>query len=264
MFYIFHVDDRSLIQFQTLLAGFGCNQRESAIYLQSLQAGPATVQELAQVLGYNRVTVHSAVEQLLKKGFLFETRKGKRRLIAAEPPKGLKRICQRRERELQLLKSELDDAAALLDSLPAAAARPAIKFYEGVDGLKRMLEETLAAKGEILVFSYVEILAKLLPAGYLEDYFKRRAKRRISTRLIFPPCPFASRVNAKSVEYRIQVRLLAPNMKWRSGIFAWNDIVALLSYTQSRATCTIIENSDIAHFYRTVVFELAWSQASPA
>ena len=70
----------------TQLLQLGLTNRESALYIQSLQAGPSTVQELASQLEENRVTIHSAAQQLLKKGLLFETRKGKKRFIVAEDP----------------------------------------------------------------------------------------------------------------------------------------------------------------------------------
>jgi len=53
-------------------------------------------------------------------------------------------------------------------------------------------------------------------------------------------------------------------MQWQSGIFSWNDSIAIMSYTKQKITCTIIENRDIAHFYRTIIFELCWREASPS
>jgi len=158
----------------------------------------------------------------------------------------------------------LDHVVKLLNSVQVSdRSVPTVKFYEEVDGFKKMLEESLTARGEVLVFTYVDVFSEILDPDYLENYFKRRAAKGIHTRLIFPPCDFAERVNKKAKQYKIQVRLLPPELKWASGFFSWNDSVALMSYTEGRFTCTIIENKDITYFVRKVMFDLIWKQAKP-
>ena len=244
------------------LEGFGCTTKEAAIYLQCFELGQCSVQEIAKRLRINRVTVHSAAERLIEKGLLVESRKGKRRVLVAEPPSVFQRILQRDENEVQARRGKLTDLVSLLEAFPRSGGSiPTVRFLEGPEGFKKMLEETLTARGECLVFTYVDLFAKLLDPLYLEDYFRRRAGKGINTRLIFPPCPFAEKVAAKAAEYRIKVRLMPPEIKWRAGIFSWNNSLALQSFTQGQITCTIIENDDLAHFYRTILFELSWQQA---
>lgn len=244
------------------LQEFGVNEREAAIYLHCLSAGPQSVQEISKTLEYNRITVHSAVEQLLSKGLVAETRKGKRRQIVAEPPSIFGRLLQQRENELRVLQGHLGDLTELLSFVPRKMeAVPSVRFLEGVDGFRRMLEETLTARDEVLVFTYVDLFSKLLGAKYLEDYFARRSAKGIRTRLIFPPCPFAERVGKRAEEYKIKIRLLPPEFKWKAGIFSWNNCLSLKSFTHGQITCTIVENEDLSYFYRNVLFELAWRQA---
>ncbi len=253
-----------IVRITSLLKQFGCNQREIEIYVHSLKIGPSTVQEIAQQIKCNRVTAHSAIDQLIKKGLFYETRKGKRRLVVADNPESLHHLLQKKENELKLIKTNLDYVSQLLSRVQSPDAnRPTVKFYEGVDGFKKMLEETLDAKSGILVFTYVDLFSKLVGADYLENYFKRRAVKNIYTKIIFPPCSFANRVNEKSKEYKIEVRLLPQGLEWKAGIFSWNNWIALKSFTEGKITCTLIENADIAFFYRNVLFPLCWEQAKP-
>lgn len=245
-----------------ILKQFDCNSRETQIYMHSLAVGQVSVQQLAKQLNQNRVTVHGAVDQLIEKGLLFETRKGKRRLIAAEEPKVLYRLWQQKQAELELTKTNLDYVTKMLSSLQRPdGSVPTVKLYEGVDGLKKMLEETLNAKGEVLVFTYVDLFSKLLSPSYLEKYYARRAEKNIHTRLIFPLAEFGKKVNAKAKQYKMQIRFLPPGITWKSGIFSWNNVIAIQSFTEGKVTCTVIENEDIAQFYRGVIYELCWKQA---
>lgn len=249
---------------EAALQQFGLNSRDAEIYLHSLQVGPASVQRLAHDLGQNRVTVHSAVEKLIELGFLFESRRGKRRLVVAESPDMLHRLVQKRKSELDMLADSAKQISKLLSSVrKTGQSVPTVKFYEGVEGLKKMLEETLSAEGEVLVFTYVDIFSQLLSPHYLESYYIRRAKKGIRARLIFPLGDFGRRVHKRAEEFKMKIRFLSPDIQWRSGIFCWNDIVAIQSFTEGRVTCTIIENEDIAFFFRKVIYELCWEQALP-
>ncbi|MDD5026730.1 MAG: helix-turn-helix domain-containing protein [Candidatus Peribacteraceae bacterium] len=244
-----------------LLCHFGCNEREAKIYMQCLSMDPSSVQEIARRTGANRFTVHSAVEQLIGKGLLYETRRGKRRLIVAEDPHLLLRLLEHKHAEVVALSRNVEYAVKLLQStLPAETSRPSVRFYEGAEGYKRMLIETLSARGEVLVFSYVPLLAFIVGPDHLETYFRKRGRKGIATRLIFPRCAFADRVLKRAKEYHITIRYLPEGTAWQSGIFCWNDCVALLSYTQNRLNCTVIENKDIADFYKKIIFELCWKQ----
>lgn len=253
-----------ILLIEAQLKHFSCTTREADIYIHCLTIGPASVQEIARSLKQNRVTVHSAIEQLIEKGLVYETRKKKRRLIVAESPAVLYSILQRKENELHTLKTSLAYVTDLLSTIQSKdSSIPTVQFYEGIDGFKRMLELTLAARGEVLVFTYVELFAKLIGADYLEHYYARRAKRRIHTRLIFPTCPFAKRINKIAHNYNMKIRVLPKELHWRSGIFSWNESIAIQSFTEGKLTCTVIENKDIAYFYRQIIFELLWQQAKP-
>lgn len=251
-----------LQRIRALFHNFGCTETETNIYLSLLQNGACSVQQIATSLKMNRITVHSAVEKLLAEGILYETRKGKRRLIGPEEPTVLYQLLQKQENDLAILKTNVDHIAKLLAKIQQThTGIPTVKLYEGVDGLKKMLEETLGAKGEVLVFTFVDLFSKLLTPQYLENYYVRRAKKGIDTRLIFPRGEFGKNILPKASQYNMHIRFLPAGATWKSGIFAWNDTIAIQSFTEGKITCTIIENEDIAYFYRQIVFGLCWEHA---
>ena len=246
------------------LSLYNCTEREVEIYLQALKSGPSSVQQLARQLGQNRVTVHSAAAQLARKGLLYETRSGKRRLLAAEEPDALFRLLRIKENELENAKANLGYAVGLLRRVQSpSGSRPDVQFYEGTEGFKRMLELTLSAKGEFLGLINVELFAKHLSPEYLEDFFQRRAEKGIHSRLIWPhhsssAGSFAKRTIPKSKVYKMAVRYLPSAAEPRSGFISWNNCISLKSFSAGQITCTIIENNDIADFYRSTVFEPLW------
>ncbi len=243
------------------LEHFGCIKNEAELYIYSLSVGPETIQKLAQGLKRNRTTVYNEVQQLLKKGLFFETRKDRKRYVAAERPGVLYSLLQQRENELAVLKNNMNYAVGILDAIkPTDTGIPTVKIYEGVDGFKKMFEETLTAKNEVLVINYVELFSKLIGPDYLENYFKRRSAKGIRGRHIFADCDFAERINKKAAEYKVNIHLTPAGMEWKAGIYSWNDCLGIQSFTEGKMSCVVIENKDIAEFYRKVIFELAWAQ----
>jgi sugar-specific transcriptional regulator TrmB len=241
---------------------FGCNPRETKIYLQCLHLGPSSVLDIERSTRGNRVTVHNYVDQLLEKGLLYETRKGKRRLIVAEEPSVLSQLIQKKENEMTLARKNMEYVTKLLTTVHTPDhSIPTVRFYEGVEGFKRMLEESLTADRELLIFQYVETFAKLIGYEYLDHYLQRRAKKGIHTRLVMPGGTWTNHLIKTAKEYKNDVRVLTAAAPWKSGFFLWRDVVSLLSFTEGKLTCTIIENKDIADFFRTIIFELAWKEA---
>lgn len=257
------INQQEKMRVQNTLREFGLGKTAANTYIQCLILGSSSIQEIAKNMNINRVTVHSAVEQLIGKGLLKESRKGKRRLIFAEGPEALERIRKKKMDKLSQMEGQVQYLMQTLSKINIAGGpQPTVSFYNGVDGLKKMLDESLEANGEILVFSYVEMLAEAVGREYLEAYFKKRSSMGIKTRLIFPPCAFAGRVMEQAVKYDINVRILPKNYEWSAGFFLWNEKVAWLSYTEGKRSVTVIQNKDIAEFVRNVIFEIAWNVVS--
>jgi sugar-specific transcriptional regulator TrmB len=237
-----------------------CTRREVEIYIESLKSGPSSVQSLARKISNNRVTVHSAVEQLISKGLMFESLKGKRRLVAAEDPEVLFHLLQIKENELENSKANLGYVVGLLQRIqkPTESA-PNVRFYEGIDGFKKTLEMSLSARGEFISVIDIEFFSRHLSPEYLKNYFSRRSKLGIKSRLLWPHhSNFARKIMEDVSKYNIKVRVLPSNEDWRSGFLSWNNVVSLLSFSSGNITCTIIENEDIAFFYRNIIFQKLW------
>ena len=242
------------------LSIYGCTKREVQIYLELLKTGSQSIQSIAKRLRQNRITIHSATEQLIKRGIVIESRVGKRRNLSAAKPDSLQRLYKMKENEIAVAGSNIGYVIGLLNKIQTPLTnKPNVEFHQDKNGLKRMLEMTLNANGEFLAIIDIEDFAKILGHKYLEDFFARRAKKGIHSRLIFPkPKEFISKVSKKSKEYKIQVRFLPTDFDWKSGFISWNNCISLKSFSEGRITSSIIKNDDIAFFYRNLIFELLW------
>lgn len=246
------------------LKRFGCNRSESLAYVEVLTSGTTSIQELANNLKQNRVSVYYSVKQLVEKGFLFEIRKGKKRFIAAENPDVLLEIIGQRYKELESLETDVTYISKLLNSIPAVKHEVTIvKLYEETDGFKKMLEETLHAKGEIMVFSNTPVFSQKLGQEYYESYFEKKAALGLNSRILYTPCVFADRINERRDRYKIDLRTLPEHHGSESGFYLWDNTLAIESFKENKISCTIIENKDIAKFFRETISNHFWKTAKP-
>lgn len=220
------------------LKRFGCNRSESLAYLEVLTSGTTSIQELALKLKQNRLSVYYSVHQLIEKGFLFEIRKGKKRFIAAENPDILLKIIGQRHIELKSLEMDVKYISKLLNAIPVIKHEvTVVKLYEETDGFKKMLEESLKAENEIVVFSNSPIFSEMLGQEYYDNYF------------------------AKKGSYKIDLRILPEHQGSEAGFYLWDDTLAIESLKENKISCTMIENKDIANFFRENIFDHFWKEA---
>jgi len=238
---------------------FGCNKREAETYLTCLQLGPTPVKDIAHNMNSNRITTHSIIEQMIKKGFLYETFKGKKRLVGAENPTVLMSLLQKKYNDLKLLEINMDYIVRILSqSLPKTDVVPSVRFYEGIDGLKKVIEETLDAKNETLMIGNLNFFADLVDKDYLMDFHRRRGQSGIQTRAIFASTPMIQTLQEKNEEYRLNFKVIDGGTDWTCGILIWNDDIALAAHSDGRVAVTVIQNADLTNFFRNVVFESLW------
>ena len=255
-----YTDHLRIVEF---LKHFDCNTREAETYVECLQLGPATVQEIAHKMKSNRITVHSTIEQLIEKGLLFETRKAKKRLIASESPDVLHRILQRRTNEIKLIEHNLAYIVNILHAIhPTHKQIPAVRLYEDIDGFKKMLEETLTSKTEVLIFTCSETFGQSMPRDYMEDFYLRRSEAGVHTRIIYPPGEFATHMNTLAKKYNLHVRTTSVKKAYEAAIYLWDSNIALRSFKDDKIVCTIFEHEDIASFFRDIIYEELWADAN--
>ncbi len=94
------------------LQNLGLNEKEAKVYLASLELGYASVQSIAKKADINRATAYFIIEGLMKKGLMTQIEKDKKTFFAAEDPKSLRLIIERKEQEAGVIRSKKIEIAS--------------------------------------------------------------------------------------------------------------------------------------------------------
>ncbi|MFA5051212.1 MAG: helix-turn-helix domain-containing protein [Patescibacteria group bacterium] len=233
------------------LKDFGLSEKEGKIYLANLELGATTVQELAKKSEIKRTTVYTVIEDLKKKGLISEMKKGAKTLFVPEEPEKLARLISEREKKFKEILPELKSIYNL------APQKPRVRFYEGKEGIKNILEDVLkTGKNYYHVDPSEQDLIKLVGENYLDELVKRRVENKIFCQVIWNKEPWAEKQTEKNKEVLRESKWLPKEYRLPTREYIYGDKVALM-FLEKEPTGLIIEDKNIADLQR-LFFETLW------
>lgn len=241
---------------QLLEIGFA--EKEASVYLALLEAGQSTVSYIARKAGINRTTGYDILEMLSGKGLVSVIGQGNIRQYAAEDPR---KIIQYSENRLRQAQTELEASKKLLPELKSIfnkTEKPKVKFYEGLNGIREVYEDTLTANKKLVGYACAETLLEAMP-DFPEDYIKRRVAKGIHARGVLPDTPAMRKFTNRDKEQLRESRLVpADKLNLDIEINIYDNKVMMVSFKEELGI--IIESQKIADAQKQI-FELAWEAA---
>lgn len=244
--------------FQNALQKLGLNRKESDLYFAFLSMGSGMVSEIAKKAGINRTSAYDILASLSKKGLVsISGKEPKQEYRCENPEKFLKFIRQdieKREEDYRYAELLLPE----LKSVYKVGTRPQVKFYEGIEGMKQVYEDTLTASGPFVAMASYDDMHKTLK-GYFPDYYRRRAAKGLFVRGIVPATELA-RERKKMNPFEARELALVPKELFdiSPDIEIYDNKVMIASWKEELGI--IIESQEIADALKKL-FELAWKEA---
>lgn len=161
------------------LVEFGLNQKEAKVYLGLLELGESKVHEIAHKVRIARPSVYDILEKLITKGWAGAYDKHKIRHYVAFDPETIKIRLAAKQKTFETLLPELKSVYNTLK------AKPKISYYEGIEGIKLVLEDTIVTPDKHLrgILSMVD-LYQIPGKKFMDDYVQRRIKTGYALRVI--------------------------------------------------------------------------------
>ena len=243
------------------LIHLGLSEKEAAVYLASLELGPAAVQDIAHKAKVNRATTYVMIEALTSRGLISTFVKGKKRYFVPETPERLLSIVRLQRKELEEKEGELAKALPMLLALfNVEGAKPQIRYLEGPEGLETVREIFLSLSGEsvqIVPYSDVQSIEELIKGHH--EHTRRFVEQKAPYRTLLVVKKDAP-VDVPVLEHG-QVHLI-PEEKFpiHGEITVRANHVFLYSY-KSAVLSVVIISKEIADAVRAL-FNLAWEGAA--
>ncbi|MFA6447316.1 MAG: helix-turn-helix domain-containing protein [Patescibacteria group bacterium] len=236
---------------ESVFNDLGLTKNKGLVYLSTLEINTGSVVTIAKKAGLPRTTVHEILQNLVGLGLISFVTKGRARIYTAEPPQKLKSILRDKERKLDGILPEL----SLL--VGTNSIKPKIKFYEGVEGVKAVFEDTLTVQNKLLCgILSMQDLYQMPGKDYMDYYIKRRIQAGIKLNVIRSEGREVEEAWLFSAKENRQLHYATKDMVFPMTIYLYDNKVGIIG-TRKENFGMIIESED---FFRTQknLFEVLW------
>jgi len=252
-------------ELKNLLTKIGLTQNESKCYLSLIEKGPLNIQELSRRTNIHRVNIYQVIDGLEVKGCVNYSVKNKyRKKVIPASPRHLVEIVNKKQRELKKVELKLKDTLPeLLGSFKHAGESPAVRFFEGLEGVKQALDETLTASEDLRGFSNAKILNEYLPEGYLASYWQRKSEKGLRGRFLIPdnykPQKYINYayLDRGYKNYPTLKTITADLFQIATELDIYDDKVCIVSLKQEEKIAIIIKSNVISETLKSI-FETLW------
>lgn len=243
------------------LEELGLSQEEAKVYLAVLELGGGFVSTIAKKAVVPRVNCYHTLGNLVKKGVVSNLMKNNMQYYSVDSPKVLVNLLEEKFMHAKKLLPEL------LSITNTMAYKPKVQYYEGVQGIKNIFEETLEAKGEVLGYTNLAELPKVVPVDYLRDYAQRKIEKGLKTRMLSPTSKeglqYLKKYYPKGFDPNlVEIFFINPKQfMFEYEINIYGDRVGIFSLNPDELIGMIIESPIYAKTQRAI-FNLAWLGAT--
>ncbi len=245
-------------QIKTGLLQLNFTEKEIVVYIAILQNNESSIPSLAKETGLNRGTVYDVVEKLKEKGFVTETKKGKkRRLVSESPTNKLYSLLEKKHEDLEKAKIVVNNILPTLKAIDMNADyKPQIKVYTGEKGFRQVWDEIFSEGKDFLSIARIETYIKFMGKDFLAEIQKRKIKSGLASRAINESSPEAEEMKSNDEKYARETRLVPKEYQFPSSEIIFGDKIAMFS-TREENIIIVIESKDFAETHRAY-FEMLW------
>jgi len=240
-------------ELENILTEVGLSENQAKVYLASLRLGVERATEIARAAEIKRTTVYPVIEQLESLGLMTLQMRGFKKLYAAEPPEQLAALVEQRQQKLK-------DSLVTLNSLQATKEhKHAITYHESLAAIRQVYNGLLAdvRDGEdYMIFSSAQELFDLDPE-FFEDFFLRRAKRRIKIRCLFRDSPLGRKYQKDPKKYNVHTKIFPSHVTFTANLVIIPKKVVIHQLLPPN-WAIVIENEHIVKTHQQL-FESFWA-----
>ncbi|MFA6514524.1 MAG: helix-turn-helix domain-containing protein [Patescibacteria group bacterium] len=241
----------------------GLTKVQAEIFDCLLQNGAQKAVDIAKKTKRPRGVAYKGLEELiaLKLAIKKEGKAGIT-IFSAEHPSNLEQILEKKEKDLAKAKSAFESSLPdLISAFNLISNKPGVRFYEGEEGVKKVLEDTLTNNPEkqLCTFSDVASYATYLSDWNTNYYAPKRKKLGVFEKVIIPDNTRALNYmrNYKANDITDILFIDHKTYPFATEINIYNNKVSFVTFSSDFMMGIIVENKEI---YKTLlsIFNFVW------
>lgn len=230
------------------LVDHGLTEKEARIYVACLEYSALQPSTIASKLNINRVTCYDTVKSLCKKWYLSESiRNGVKRYVAVSPTALLENFTH----TLDEFKTVIPDLLAIAGKF---GIKPKIKWFEGLDEMKVLYQDTLQSTVPILAFVWNHVAHPDMMTYFDKHYLPRRKKKKVFAQVLLSESPANRLYHMQDSDNYRESRFLDPlhwDIQCEINIY-WPNKVFIAMYNAADMCGLMIESETVYETMKTI------------
>jgi len=257
-------DKTTIYSAETLLKNLGIPNTAISIFNHLWDFDVLSARQISDALGMPRPTVYDNLKVLVNSGFVLEKEIDNKKYFLLNHKEG---IFQAIEEKIQTLNKEKEDFEKMFNERQVSiSTEPKVQFFNGEEGIRQVLKGLLwQSDVETLTMWPISDMVDILGASYLEELNRKRIKKNVSIRGIWPR---NKKVNLKEHPYLgvgdkhlRDMRLAPKGLTWDMSYWLYQDTVAFIS-SERELFGFVVRSKDFANLMK-VQFEQIWKISEP-
>lgn len=249
--------------YQEILKQAGLTDAQAAVYSTLLTSGSQKAGPLAKKADLKRGLTYKALDELVELG-LVERTEGDGEVSVFEPkhPTKLRELIESRSKKLKDAELVLDGLMpSLVSEFNAASGTPGILVYKGLDGIEKVLNDTLSSKTVVYTYADIEPIVKHIDA-INSRYAAKRDTLGIDKKAILLDTPFAREYMKDYHKLSTDIRLIGLDQvpPFQSAMEIYDGKVAYITFAPDKMMGVIIHDPHLYAMHK-YLFEYTWNQA---
>lgn len=243
-----------------LLARCGLTNDQALMYKTLLKYGVLPASKASLKAGIKRSLGYKVIEQLVSMGLVEKIDK-KVALFAPNHPAKLKEMVQNQVDSLKNIENTLSASlGTMISEYNMTIGKPNVRFFEGLDGVKKVLEDSLYSTEEILSYADITSIQKYIPK-INEWYVEERKKRNITKRGVLLDTAEARKILESYNTQITDSKLIKLDTKpFESIMQIYDGKVTYITLSEKQMLGVIIEDTSIYAMHKSL-FEFTWTSA---
>lgn len=244
----------------------GLSYAQAVVYEALIKNGPLPAGKLTKKTPFKRGLVYLALEDLTRLDLVEKNEDKKQAAIfQAKHPASLRALAEKREQQAKDTKLALDGILpSIVSDFNLISGRPGILFYEGEEGLKKILFDSLSSKTEIRLFINTEAFSKEEKFWKIDkDYRRKRLRLGIKKKILSFGKNMEKEASSAAYDRITEIRQVNPGKDAflsMSAIQIYDNKVSYQIIDKENIIGILIEDRNIFEMHK-MIFDLLWEKA---
>lgn len=248
--------DEILQQIQSL----GLTRDQAALYEALLKYGPLSAREATHEARVNRTLGYVVLEQLIEIGLVTKNKEvGSKTLYIPVHPSVLEERVESQRRAAERAQINLQTILPGLSSMyNLATGRPGVQFFEGLAGIKQVLDDSLTSKTDIYSFVDIAAVERYIP-DLSREFAKSRRRLGLKKRNISIDTP-ENRAEIEGYYTDVTEERLLPSLEQSFGTVMqiYDGRISYFTLGLEHPIGVIIADNNIYQMHK-ILFEMLWT-----